>query len=92
MISAGFGTADVWLNGRPLLHSENMFVGHRVALDELAAENELVIRCASLEAALARRHGRPRWKSRLVRSQSLRWYRTSLLGRMPGWSGACATG
>ena len=78
--------ADVWLNGQPLLHSENMFVGHRVSVAELAADNELVVRCAALDVALARRHGRPRWKSRLVRTQSLRWYRTSLLGRMPGWS------
>jgi beta-mannosidase len=78
--------ADVWLNGLLVLHSDNMFVAHRVGVDALESENEIVIRCASLEAALGRRHGRPRWKSRLVRSQSLRWYRTTLLGRMPGWS------
>ena len=78
--------ADVWLNGAPVLHSESMFLAARVAVNALEADNELVIRCAALEPVLARRHGRPRWKSRLVRSQSLRWYRTTLLGRMPGWS------
>lgn len=78
--------ADVWLNGRHLLHSENMFLAHRIAVEELQASNELLLRFAALEDVLARRHGRPRWKSRLVRSQSIRWYRTSLLGRMPGWS------
>ncbi|MGH2863709.1 MAG: glycosyl hydrolase 2 galactose-binding domain-containing protein [Solirubrobacteraceae bacterium] len=79
--------ADVWLNGRHLLHSENMFVNHRVEV-ELAhvGDNELAIRLAALDPVLERRHPRPRWKSRLVRSQSLRWYRTTILGRVPGWS------
>ncbi len=78
--------ADVWLNGRHLLRSENMFLAHRIVIDELAGENELSIRCAALGPVLAGRHPRPRWKSRLVRSQSLRWYRTTLLGRVPAWS------
>lgn len=78
--------ADVWLNGTHVLHSENMFLAHRVPISLLENTNELVIRCAALEPILAQRHKRPRWKSRLVRSQSLRWKRTTLLGRMPGWS------
>lgn len=78
--------ADVWLNGRHVLHSENMFITQAVEIDALADGNELVIRCAALTPRLAKRHPRPRWKSRLVRAQSLRWYRTTLLGRMPGWS------
>jgi len=78
--------ADVWVNGEHLLHSENMFLSHSLAVAELAGENELVLRCASLGAAPTPRHPRPRWKSRLVRSQSLRFQRTSLLGRMPGAS------
>jgi beta-mannosidase len=78
--------ADVWLNGEHLCHSENMFRSQRVPIATLGTENELVIRCAALTARLAQRHPRPRFKSRLLRHQSLRWYRTSLLGRMPGWS------
>jgi len=78
--------ADVWLNGRHLLPSENMFLAHRIVVDELARENELTIRCAALGPVLAAPHPRPRWKSRLVRAQSLRWYRTTLLGRVPAWS------
>src|SRR5207245_1295452 len=31
------------------------------------------------------RRGRPRWRSRLVESQELRWHRTTLLGRIPAW-------
>ncbi len=78
--------ADVWLNGVHRLYSDNMFTSHRVAVDSLESDNELVIRCAALSPRLAERHRRPRFKSRLVRHQSLRWYRTTLLGRMPGWA------
>jgi beta-mannosidase len=78
--------ADVWLNGAPLLHSENMFLEHRVPVDALEAENELAIRFAALTPLLARRHPRPRWKSLPVRSQSLRWYRTSFQGRLPDFA------
>jgi beta-mannosidase len=78
--------ADVWCNGVHVLHSENMFRAHAVRIAGVHVVNELVLRCAALGPALRRRHSRPRWKSRLVRSQSLRWYRTSLFGRGPAWS------
>ena len=77
---------DVWLNGTHLLHSENMFVSHRVEIDELFTENELVVRCGALEPVLMRKHPRPRWKSYMVEHQNLRWYRTTLLGRVRGWA------
>jgi beta-mannosidase len=78
--------ADVWLNGEHVLHSENMFVGQAVPLERLEPANELAIRCAALDAAVVPKRPRARWKSRLVRSQSLRFQRTALLGRMPGCS------
>lgn len=78
--------ADVWLNGEHLLTSSGMFTAHRIEVDTLSEHNELAIRCAALLPRLAGRHQRPRYKSRLVAEQSLRWYRTTLLGRMPGWS------
>lgn len=78
--------ADVWLNGRHVLQGGNMFTAYQVPVDSLASANELVIRCGALLPRLAARHRRPRFKSRLVAEQSLRWYRTTLLGRMPGWS------
>lgn len=78
--------ADVWLNGESILHSESMFVAHAVDIAPgLRGENELVLRFHALAPRLTARRPRPRWRSRLISHQSLRWYRTSLLGRMPGW-------
>jgi beta-mannosidase len=79
--------AQVWLNGQLILESSNMFQPHSVDVSTHAREdNELVICFRSLNAALQQRRPRPRWKTRLVRNQQLRWFRTTLLGRMPGWS------
>ena len=79
--------ADVWLNGEHLLHSENMFVEHAVEVtSRLRDQNELVIRCSSLSTELAKRRPRGRWRTWLAEPQQLRWFRTTFLGRMPGWS------
>jgi len=79
--------ADVWLNGEHVLSSDNMFVANVVEVSALLrAENELVIRFASLAAALSRPRPRPRFRTRLIDRQQLRWIRTTMLGRMPGWS------
>lgn len=81
--------AEVWLNGTPVLSSDNMFVAHSVETgNALALDNELIIRFPSLAAALSVRRARPRWRTRLINNQNLRWIRTTLLGRMPGWSAA----
>jgi hypothetical protein len=45
-----------------------------------------VIAFRALDAVLAARRPRPRWKTALVAQQNLRWARTTLLGRLPGWS------
>ncbi len=78
--------ADVWLNGRHLLHTENMFRSHEVELDSLEEENDIWLRFSSLAASLVGRRKRPRWKSYLVAHQNLRFVRTTLLGRLPGWA------
>jgi beta-mannosidase len=79
--------ADVWLNGQPLLHSDNMFLAHERVLEApLAGENELVIRFRALDRLLEAKRPRPKWRSPMVENQQLRWYRTTLLGRTPGWS------
>ncbi|HEY1532856.1 MAG TPA: hypothetical protein VGF76_02515, partial [Polyangiaceae bacterium] len=79
--------ADVWLNGVHILRSENMFLAHELDVSALIrADNQLHIRFASLEVASSARLPRPRFKTRLVERQQLRWFRTTLLGRIPGWT------
>ncbi len=77
--------ADVWCNGEHVLTTDNMFVEHVVEAP-LREHNHVVVVCRSLRAHLAARRPRPRWKTRLVELQQLRWVRTSLLGRMPSWT------
>jgi beta-mannosidase len=79
--------ADVWLNGARILHSKNMYLAHEIDVtSELRSVNELFVRFHSLNALLQQRRRRPRWRTRLVDRQQLRWFRTTLLGRIPGWS------
>ncbi len=87
---AGLATlAEVWLGGRKILDSTNMFCAHEVDVTGSGlAGSELVICFRSLQAALGERRPRPRWKTKLVESQQLRWFRTTLLGRIPGWAPA----
>jgi beta-mannosidase len=77
---------DVWLGRRHVLRTENMFRSYDVDVDSLPPGTELLICCRALRPLLTGSRPRPRWKTRLVRNQSLRWFRTTLLGRMPGWS------
>ena len=79
--------ADVWLNGEPLLSSAGMFTAHERRIDHAVhSENEIVIRFRALDAVLAEKRKRPRWRAPMVEHQQLRWFRTTLLGRTPGWS------
>lgn len=84
------GVAEAWLNGAPLplASPHNMFVRHECDIGALArpGSNDLVLRFASLDAWLARRRPRPRWRVPMLEQQQLRWSRNTLLGRTPGWS------
>ncbi len=81
--------ATVWLDDTLVLESENMFVAHRLRLPDAGGgevAHRLVIRFAALDARLAQRRPRPRWRTPMIEHQQLRWIRTTLLGRTPGWS------
>jgi beta-mannosidase len=86
--------AEVWLDGAPLLSSNNMFVAHELDVSAGAgAERELLIRFRALDELLKARKPRPRWRAPMIEHQQLRWHRTTLLGRTPGWSpGVAAVG
>ena len=67
--------------------SDNMFLRHERRARRCAhRRGELVIRCRALEPLLAARRPRPRWRAPMIEHQQLRWFRTTLLGRTPGWS------
>ncbi|HEX3689695.1 MAG TPA: hypothetical protein VHV28_08360 [Solirubrobacteraceae bacterium] len=80
--------SEVYLNGERVLESESMFAAHRVDVaGRLSAGNELVIVCRSLAPLLAKRR-RPsaRWRTRVINAGNLRWYRTMMFGRSPGFA------
>jgi len=80
--------ADVYIDGEHLLHSESMFARHRIDLSGRdGGGHELTICCRALGPRLAvRRRPRPRWRTALVSNGNLRFYRTMLLGRAPGFA------
>ncbi len=79
--------ADVWIDGEHRLRSNNMFVEHEVAVARRAGvASTIEIRFHSLTNALKARRPRPRWRAQIVAQQQLRWFRTTLLGRIPAWS------
>ncbi len=79
--------ADVWLNGAPLLSVAGMFTAEERRVDTLVrSENELVIQFHALDSRLGVRRPRPQWRAPMVENQQIRWFRTTLLGRTPGWS------
>jgi beta-mannosidase len=86
---------EVFLNGQRVGGGESMFAA--AALDVGAAllpgRNELSIRCLALGPRLgARRKPRARWRTKLVDNR-LRFHRTMLLGRCPGFApGPAAVG
>ncbi len=84
--------AEVYLNGELVLESQSMFAAHEVDVGRLVgAENELVLRCHALGPMLeAPRRPRARWRTRLA-TGNLRFFRTMLLGRAPGFAPGPAT-
>ncbi|HND30544.1 MAG TPA: glycoside hydrolase family 2 protein [Myxococcota bacterium] len=88
LVVEGLATlAELWLNGVLLLSSRNMFRTYIVQVGEqLREQNELWICFRSVTTELAKKRPRPRWKTALVEAQNLRFLRSSLLGRIPGWT------
>ncbi|MGE5180908.1 MAG: glycoside hydrolase family 2 protein [Acidobacteriota bacterium] len=85
---AGIATLwDAWLDGAWVASGDSMWQPRAIELE--APANELVIRCRSLDAELSNKRPRPRWRVPMLEQQQLRWLRTTLLGRTPGWSPAC---
>ena len=91
LIAQGLATvAQVWVDETQLASSESMFVRLEVALDGLRPGSTIALRFAALTPLLRQRRPRGRWRSALVREQGLRWWRTSLWGRAPLFTGTAA--
>ncbi len=94
LVFEGLATCcELRFNGEPVLTARNMFRRHGVDLPASAwraTGNEIELRFDALDAHLAARRPRPRWRTPMVDHQQLRHVRTTLLGRTPGWSPAAA--
>ena len=77
---------DAWIDGELVGRGDSMW--RRLSV-ELSGARELVVRCRALAPELAKKRPRPRWKVPMLEQQQLRWFRTTLLGRTPGWSPPC---
>jgi beta-mannosidase len=82
--------SEVFLDGELILASSSMWESHVV---DLAAgldpdhEHEVAIACRALRPLLgARRRPAARWRTRVVNAGNLRWYRTMVFGRSPGFA------
>ena len=75
--------ADVWWDGTQLATTDGMFTPLDVVVPDVAGTHVLALRCRALRPELEAKRRRPRWRSRLVADQGLRWIRTTLHGRMP---------
>jgi len=86
---------EVFLNGERIGGGESMFAAAAIDVGGALREgrNELAIRCLALAPRLgARRKPRARWRTKLVDNR-LRFHRTMLLGRCPGFApGPAAVG
>jgi beta-mannosidase len=85
---------EVYLNGELVLTSSSMFATHTLDVSEILHErNDLAICCRALSPLLrVRRRPRARWRTR-VADGGLRFFRTMLLGRAPGFApGPAAVG
>ncbi len=75
--------AEVWLNGRRVLSSDNMFTSHEVDAD-VDGDNEIFICFRALIASLAKGGSAGRWRPRMITPSSLRNVRPTVLGSHAG--------
>lgn len=73
--------ATVFVDGTEVAQCESMFLPVRIELEP--GRHDVCVRFGSLTNWLRTRRPRGRWRSSLVGAASLRWARTSLLGRAP---------
>jgi beta-mannosidase len=76
---------DIYVDGRRELQTESMFIAHELPLS--SGPHEIAICARALDPLLAvRRSPRARWRTKVVSNGNLRWFRTSVAGRAPGFA------
>jgi beta-mannosidase len=77
--------SEVWINGERVGEANNMHLAQTLDVTRhLHGTDELVVCCRALTPRLRERMPRPRWRTRLVADQGLRYWRTAISGRAPG--------
>lgn len=76
--------AEIFVNGEAVLASESMFISHDVPV-RLTGDDSIAIRFRALGPQLGRKGPRARWRPQMITPAGLRLFRTTVLGRMPGW-------
>ena len=80
----GIATAgQIIVDGVPVSDFATMWRPVALDLDLENGRHTIEIRCLSMTSLLAVKRPRPRWRSTFIPESGLRWWRTSLLGRMP---------
>jgi len=78
---------DIWLNNEKILTTDNMFRAYRVEISHLIREsNNLILVFRSVTHNLKEKRPRPRWKTKLVENQQMRWIRSTVLGHVSAWT------
>lgn len=78
---------DIWLNDEKILTTNNMFRAYRVEISQLLRKsNNLVLVFRSVTHNLKEKRPRPKWKTKLVENQQMRWIRSTVLGHVSAWT------
>lgn len=78
---------DIWLNDEKILTTNNMFRAYRVEISKLLREsNNLILVFRSVNHELKEKKPRPKWKTKLVENQQMRWIRSTVLGHVSAWT------
>ncbi len=86
LVFEGIATlATLLLDGDVVAESNSMWVPVRVPVT--AGEHRVEVRCHALTPRLTeRRKPRARWRQKVAYDGNLRWFRTTLIGRAPGFA------
>lgn len=76
--------AEVWLNGDRIIASQSMYLSHDVVV-HLQGGDRLAICFRALGPLLGKKGPRARWRPQMITPAGIRLFRTTALGRMPGW-------